>query len=148
MVVISYQCLHLLQAILHRKYSSASDMWSFGVVLYEIWSMGQKPFDGKLNEEVGSRISIYVCAGIYTITHTHTYIHTYNNTCTHIHTCMWSTVCTKWYLHHLHTVYQQCIHIRIHLCSETCIKGHHYIHIRAVLHSTLMWVCYITLTYQ
>jgi len=30
----------------------ASDMWSFGIVMYEIWSRGHKPYEGMTNKIV------------------------------------------------------------------------------------------------
>ncbi|XP_065891792.1 uncharacterized protein [Dysidea avara] len=34
-----------LEAILYKKYSTRSDVWSFGCVMYEVWSLGHKPFE-------------------------------------------------------------------------------------------------------
>ena len=33
------------EAILHKKYTTKSDVWSYGMVMYEIWSLGHKPFE-------------------------------------------------------------------------------------------------------
>ena len=40
------------QALHYRKYSIASDVWSLGAVMYEIWSLGHQPFEGYTNPEV------------------------------------------------------------------------------------------------
>ena len=39
-------------ALHYKKYSTASDVWSFGCVIYEIWSLGHKPFEGYTNVQV------------------------------------------------------------------------------------------------
>jgi serine/threonine protein kinase len=33
------------EAVMYRKYSTASDVWSYGIVLYEIWTLGKRPYD-------------------------------------------------------------------------------------------------------
>ncbi len=39
------------QAVYHKKYSTASDVWSFGCVMYEIWSLGHGPFEKHTSAE-------------------------------------------------------------------------------------------------
>ena len=40
-----------LWAIYYKKYSVRSDVWSFGCVMYEIWSLGHQPFEDDDVEE-------------------------------------------------------------------------------------------------
>jgi hypothetical protein len=41
-----------LQALEARKFSAASDCWSYGVVLFEIWTRGELPYNGMSNQKV------------------------------------------------------------------------------------------------
>lgn len=40
------------EAVFYKKYSTASDVWSYGMLMYEIWSVGHKPFEFKSAQEV------------------------------------------------------------------------------------------------
>lgn len=61
MCVYVYSYDHLfVQALTHRKYSTKSDVWSFGVVLFEIWAIGKKPYGGTSNQDVSCLIHVVI----------------------------------------------------------------------------------------
>lgn len=43
------------EAIAYRKFTSASDVWSFGIVMWEVMAFGERPYWDMSNHEVGVR---------------------------------------------------------------------------------------------
>ena len=62
------------EAILYRKYTTKSDVWSYGMVMYEIWSLGYKPFEDFSIEEACKQIYAYMLCCIVR-THNHQKCH-------------------------------------------------------------------------
>lgn len=40
------------ESIVYGRFTLESDIWSYGVVLWEIYSYGKQPYYGRSNEEV------------------------------------------------------------------------------------------------
>ena len=40
------------EAIAYRKFTSASDVWSFGIVMWEVMAFGERPYWDMSNHEV------------------------------------------------------------------------------------------------
>jgi len=57
------------QALQFKKYSTASDVWSYGAVMYEMWSLGHKPFEEYSNPQVRQSHTV---SCMYTVTFTMT----------------------------------------------------------------------------
>lgn len=45
------------EAIAYRKFTSASDVWSFGIVMWEVMAFGERPYWDMSNHEVS--FSVY-----------------------------------------------------------------------------------------
>ena len=50
------------ESILYGKFTTESDVWAFGVVLWEIYSFGLQPYYGYSNSEVIEMIRLVYCS--------------------------------------------------------------------------------------
>ena len=44
------------EAIAYRKFTSASDVWSYGIVMWEVMSFGKRPYRDMSNQDVVNAI--------------------------------------------------------------------------------------------
>ena len=55
----------LPKALFYKKYTTSSDVWSYGMVVFEIWSLGEKPF--RDIEAMNVSLFIYVIILLYVL---------------------------------------------------------------------------------
>lgn len=51
------------EAIAYRKFTSASDVWSYGIVTWEVMSYGERPYWDMSNQDVSHCMRLCVCGG-------------------------------------------------------------------------------------
>ena len=52
------------EAIAYRKFTTSSDIWSFGVLLWEVMTYCQQPYDEWDNQTVSNNTSYFYCIHI------------------------------------------------------------------------------------
>ena len=48
------------EAIQYHRFSSASDVWSFGIVMWEVMSYGERPYWDMGNQDVSVCVCVFV----------------------------------------------------------------------------------------
>ena len=51
------------EVLFYKKYSTSSDVWSYGMLMYEIWSLGHEPF-GDLQPNQVLQLFVVMCMWI------------------------------------------------------------------------------------
>lgn len=46
------------EAIQYRKFTSASDVWSYGIVMWEVMSYGERPYWDMTNQDVCNQLHL------------------------------------------------------------------------------------------
>lgn len=54
------------EAIAYRKFTSASDVWSYGIVMWEVMSFGERPYWDMSNQDVSGFENHHVCGCCFT----------------------------------------------------------------------------------
>lgn len=58
------------EAIAYRKFTSASDVWSYGIVTWEVMSYGERPYWDMSNQDVSQHTPcVCVCARLFCFSH-------------------------------------------------------------------------------
>ena len=52
------------EALHHNEYTSASDVWGYGCLLYEMWSLGKMPYEECTDAEVCCVVIPRVCCNV------------------------------------------------------------------------------------
>lgn len=53
------------EAIAYRKFTSASDAWSYGIVLWEVMSYGERPYWEMSNQDVSTAAVAKLAASVW-----------------------------------------------------------------------------------